>query len=457
MAFKNYPNQATAFKRLRDTLAIISELHDRGQQVLDDGVLGYELARRRAYTFRKFDYVNGTPESLEARITQEREKPSGRQGARTNARELRRTLIDLGWLRDDGSLSPSGRSVLESQEQSDEERGLLKQGLLDLELSDDDDDTSYSHPVRILLELLRHAPTTSRAGLELIFEATDDSDRELDRIKSLYDEIRLLPSNERAERIGIPESKRANSVKVFPTLAKYAGLVTEDASGVWRPSPAGLAAIGVPTDDEAEAMPPATVEVSAIGANVTAPAMAGAARRRRKLTRGAQKAASELGNHSVNRTVPRGLSPDQQAEAQRRLQERTEAHQALVRDFASRLSTGQFYEDTSSYDFVWSESESGPAHLFEMKTIDSDADAQVIRAVGQLMYYAHFNVVARFAEYPASQTLVVDGPLHDDLCDFLDSLNIGALQVTLGSNVIPLNHAGHLAVARLPLMQVAGE
>lgn len=444
---KNYPNQASTFGKLRDTLSTIKELKTDGHDVLDDGVLGYELARRRVYTFRDFDYVHGSNVALEARISQEKTKKPGNQGARTNARELRRTLIDLGWIVDDGSMTPSGEELLESEPSSDQERSLLKIGLLNLEAGDKEG-INFSHPVVIMLKLLSHAPTIRRGGLELALEAMDDSDAEIARVISLYDRIRNHPVENRAAMLGVSTSTVANAVKVFPTLSKYAGLVTEDQVGTWRLSGEGMHALelGVIPEDFAIEPPQASPPMTPVqGTDPTT------ARRRRRLTRGRRKDVNEVGQHATGRMTPTGLTPDQQAEAQQRLQERTDAHQEIVRSFAQRIGSGTFYEDTASYDLAWVSDDADDIHLFEVKTIASDSDAQIIRAVGQLLYYSHFNVVAKFEAQPSTRTVVVNDDVPLDLCEWLDTLGIGLLRTGADVGIQSLNSRGELILDLLPV------
>lgn len=430
---------------MRETLAIIRALHQAGTNVLNNSALGYELARRGAYTFRGFDYANGTKAALEARIAQEQTKNPSNQGAQTNAREFRRTFIDFNWLLDDGSTTPAGDALLASDPNSDEERALLRTALFQLEI-DDEDDGNFSRPVLVMLSLLRHAPTRHRAGLELALEARDSTEAELARLLTLYDEIRDLPSADRAARLGISEKVRANSVKIFPTLAKYAGLVTEDQAGLWRLTTEGLEALGEYVESEDEALEPPSESPEA-------PVITGknkSANRRRRLTRGREKDADSVGQHAVNKTVPQGLTPDQQAEAQQRLQERTENHQEMVRYFAKLIDGGTFYEDTSSYDLAWVSDESDDVHLFEMKTIAADGDAQVTRAVGQLLYYAHFNIVAKFKAYPSTRTLIVNAELHEDLSEFLETLGIAVIKAEFGKELVALNPAAETMLELLP-------
>lgn len=443
---KNYPNQASNFERIRNTLSTVKDLKNKGHNVADDGVLGYELARRKVYTFRGFDYVNGDASALEERIRAERAKPGSNQGARTFARELRRTLVDLGWIDAEGAITSHGDLLLDTTPDSDEERQLLADALLELELPGGPGDDA-THPIVILLKLLRHSPTHHRAGFELALAFSDDDLPDTEHGRQMYDGLRNRDAEYRAKILDVSETVRANSVKVFPTLAKYAGLVIEDQLGQWSISPEGLEALGIDSDAESVA-----AEVTETSPTPIEPKRASKnGERRRRLTKGRFKSADHVGMHALNKVVPKGLTPDQQAEAQTRLRERTTDHQALVRYFAQTIDGGNFYEDTSSYDLAWVSDQADDIHLFEMKTISSDADAQAIRAVGQLLYYSHFNIVARFGTYPSTRTLVVDGDLHPDLGDFLDTLGIGAIRAEAGSGLVALNQLGQVMLDVLPL------
>ncbi|QAY69245.1 hypothetical protein [Xylanimonas protaetiae] len=445
---KNYPNQAAEFSRVRSTLNTISSLNAQGLDVLDDGVLGYELARSRDYTFRGIDYTTASAQDIEARIVLEKAKPRGDQGARTNARELRRTLRDLGWLDSTGAVTSAGRALLACASQSQTERDLLAAGLMRVAVADAVTGR-VSHPVRMMLHLLHAAPSHRRLGLELALENLDDSPSETSRVIGLYQQ-NATDAQIRAAT-GVTENQQKNNRKIFPTLAKYAGLVVEDAQHDFHLTPSGRAAIGLPSPSTSVTATPTPTTATALpsGGNVV---VGGAQRQGRNLTVGRKRSVNQVGSHSVSRTVPAALTPDQQAEAQTRLGERTTVHQALVRQFAARIgdAAGEFWEDPASFDLVWAPTGVPERHIFEMKTIQSDADPQIIRAIGQLSYYAYFNVAKAFPGAPATKTVVVNDDLHQDLRDFLEHSGVGALRVHLDGTVEALNPLGQAMVALLP-------
>ena len=169
---KNFPHQYNDLRKLRATLETVHALNEAGQDAEDDGVLGYALARGRVYGFRGLDY-SGTASSVEARvedrIADDEKKPTGKQGARTAAREMRRTLRYLGWLEDDGTdLTPAGDALLDTAEGSDEEQILMQQAIASIAVADRDG--HISHPVQVLLRLI------------------DEVELDLERARSIRDE-----------------------------------------------------------------------------------------------------------------------------------------------------------------------------------------------------------------------------------------------------------------------------
>ena len=83
-AVKNYPNQVSNVSRIKAALRVIKQLDQAGSDVSDDGVLGYEAARERAYTFRNMP-ADASDGAIAQRIVAEQTKPPGNQGPRTFA------------------------------------------------------------------------------------------------------------------------------------------------------------------------------------------------------------------------------------------------------------------------------------------------------------------------------------------------------------------------------------
>ena len=64
---KNFPHQYNQLSKLRGTLAAVLDLNAAGESANNDGVLGFELARRQIYGFRSLD-VSGDEVEVRARI-----------------------------------------------------------------------------------------------------------------------------------------------------------------------------------------------------------------------------------------------------------------------------------------------------------------------------------------------------------------------------------------------------
>lgn len=401
---KNFPNQASDFSRLRNTLATVEDLVDHGENVLDDGTLGYELARRRLYTFRGLDYSSSAVRELvEVRLVDEQSKPRSTQGSRTNAREMRRTLQALGWLAD-GIITTEGAELLGTEPGSLQERALLAQALWDLELSDE---LGTIHPVRTMLNLLRLKPSRHRDGLELALEPRNETSTEANRVEQLY----LLPRSERQAFLDATDSQIANAVKIFPALAKAAGLVAEDAVGTLSLSPDGVALL-----------------------------QSGGARARDVIEQASKTRAREATHRTVRAdaiatlgapTIARPLSAEEQYRASELLNERTVRHQLLVRKLAAYIGApGRYHEDLQSFDLLFEpDSPSLPLVLFEAKTVEDDAALQSRRAVGQLAYYHFFNVSPVWPGRSVVRVLVTDRPLAVDILSFLQAEGVATLEI----------------------------
>ncbi len=415
---KNFPNQASDLARIRQTLAVLRSLGAAGADVTDDGVLGYELARVGAYTFRGLDLSKGRPtQLLAARISQEKLKHASDQGARTNAREMRRTFLALGWLRVDGTLTVEGEQLLNSAAGSQEERILLADALWNLELSDSGG--NVSHPVRVMLDLLNTAPSHHREGLELALEALDDSPGERKRARALY----LLDETQRGKALGVSRTVINNARKIFPALAKTAGLAVDDGHGNLTLSPDGHALMGDP---------------AATPGSVSRAGMAASQRRTRR------KVTSSTVARGMDAKPRRNLTNEEQQRAAELLAERTNRHQAVVRALAGLIeSSGTLYEDRFAFDLLWvSDNPSLPLILFEVKTVNGDAAEQCRRAVAQLSWYHFFEVSPDWPERAVREVAVFDAPLGGkQLQKYLESEDIASVHLQ-GSSFRPLSELG---------------
>ncbi|MGY1724742.1 hypothetical protein [Blastococcus sp. SYSU DS0533] len=426
---KNYPNQASSFPRIRDTLYVIDQLNQASEDATSDEVLGYACAQEGVYTFRGLDGTQATQRELDERIAQERKKPAASQGVRTFARELRRTLRDMGWVDHDAHVTAEGQALLASAAGSIEEQALLVEGLLSIEVTEKGG-VSPHHPIPVLLKLLAHRPTQHRDGLELALEPTDDSDAEFNRVRHLYD----LPRAQRMSQLGITDYQRANAVKIFPTLAVAAGLVVEDEDGFFSLSQEGWQIIGQPTT-------PATARTRI-------------AKRAKRTTVGKLVTSKTIAARRSSEP-PRTLTKEEQQRAAERLRERTFGHQALVRAMAQLIGDGdgELFEDEFAYDMLWVPFDATkPAILFEMKTITSDVDAhaRIRAAVGQLSYYEYFHAKPRLGDREVVRCAVFDHMVPIELRDYLTHENVGAIHLPTTGLALALNPRGQEVLDLLP-------
>jgi len=415
---KNYPNQVSSLDRMRGALRTIQSLHSLARSdgrpglmdPLDDGDFGYEAARRRIYTFRGL--VDASDADIEARIKSDLAKPSGSQGARTFAREARRTLRDMGWIDAHAAVTDQGEDFLATTPASPEERAYLTKGLMNIAVTDDEG--RVSHPVRIMLKLLAYKPSGARAGLELALEARDDSPEEYERIKRLYD---LSPDERRKVHL-ISDTQRANAVKVFPSLARTAGLVVEGPGRLYSITPDGKSILNTVQNGSHEHIVSSQNAKKVMGHRVTSKSVA----------------------MKLPTAVPKALSVEEQVLARIRLHERTIDHQQLVKDMARFIGdeSGSFYEDPFSFDLIWVPRGNGPLVLFEMKTVRDDESAQAVRALGQLAYYGHFKIPFTQRDRKLVKAAVFDRRIGDSMIDFLSREGIAVVTV-LDGIALPLN------------------
>lgn len=433
---KNFPHQYNDLTKLRATLDTERELRERGHDSTDDSVLGYELAWRGIYGFRGLDY-RGDDETVKHRIREridfELSKPRGSQGARTAAREMRRTLQYLGWLGDSGTdLTPAGEALLATQEGSDDERILMQQAIGGIAV--EDQDGRVSHPVQILLRLIEEVPLDSRRGMEVVLEAVDDSVAEFRRVAAIaaLDETARVDA---LKSLGWKRSQLDNAVKILPSFAMQSDLMAVDGAGRFILTDAGRRAIGR----------------AVTSTRVTQPGTRSSTRRSpaRRATASATTDPARVGRSRAPLDGDRrALSAEEQAMAAQLLYERTERHQALVREIAGRTQQGTFYEDAASYDLLIDQGARTDLVLVEVKTIAGDAGIQIRHAVGQLLYYRYFFAAPAFPGRGVRALIVVDDAVPGELAEFLQENSIGAI-VHIDGEFRALNELGSDLAARL--------
>lgn len=432
---KNFPHQHTLLSNLRATLEAIRVLSESGEDPSDDGVLGDRLARDRIHRFRGLDYTNNRnlARRIEKQISQQRGKPSSKQGARTAARENRKTLQYLGWLESNGTdLTIAGEALLRSDIGSDEEMDIMRVGVSQIELPGSKNNSS--HPILILLNLVDRFAFKTRDGMELALEADDDTEKEFQRVSYLAQRAPATRQR-RLTAKGVSENSIANARKVLPVFAMDSGLM-EYQSGKYVLTREGRELLKRPK--------------LLMGGRA-----AGSRRRRHASTKPTTKTRdpNRIGSpRAVTVAALRARSLEEQRAAAELLYERTNRHQELVRATAihckRHCSDCVFLEDASSYDLIIDSGIQNPLDLVEAKTIDDDAHSQVKRAVGQLYYYQYFVVRRKYRDRNIIKSVVVDDHIGDDLAEFLESRHIGLLVVT-GHDVRSQNASGQDIVDRL--------
>lgn len=165
MAIRNFPHQVNAIPKLRAALQVASEILQRGEDLHDDGIYGYAVVRSRVYTFRGLS--EPTDEQLEQRIAEEQIKSASNQGPRTFARDLRRTLLLLGFLELDEQgnfcVSESGSRLLSLSDLPHEESKLLWiNAVLGVELPSDVHGISPLHPALNMLRIIARVPDVEK-------------------------------------------------------------------------------------------------------------------------------------------------------------------------------------------------------------------------------------------------------------------------------------------------------
>jgi hypothetical protein len=432
---KNFPHQFNDPAKLIGSLQAIVDLEASGADAFEDDTLGYELARRQIYRFRALDYESpGVNERVIARIEGELAKALGSQGARTAARDVRRSLILLGFVTDELELTNLGGELLEAPPGSDQEQQLWQSALISARL--EDPGGNVSHPVRHLLALARNQPFAGRDGTELALEARDDTEAEYERIQAL---AQLLPID-RAQQLtagGATSNKIENARKILPALALHAGLLTSDPQGRLRLTEAGRALL-----EGAWELGP--MGPPAGGENADLAARFRPSRAPRRVNANTAARDRTFGDR-------RALTPEEQSEAARLLAERTDRHQGLVQRLAGLSGAADLYEDTASFDLLMVPAD-GALVLWEAKTINTyDAVSQIRSAVGQLFFYRHFAVAARWPGREVSLAIVVDRAISQDLVDFLTAMGIGALLLT--AELVALNELGNGILELLDQLQ----
>jgi hypothetical protein len=457
---KNFPHQVSTFSKLRGALEVINDLIQAGGNVSDDGILGYELARRGVYQFRGLNAP--TVAQLTQKIASEQQKSPSNQGARTFARDVRRTLGLLGFVQEGSSwsLTSTGHQLLSSTLGSSQEQAILQRALFDLELSDQ---AGTSHPVRILLRLVQQdAPLLGpkRKGMELALEAHDDSHTEYQRIRGLLQ----LDFDIRIAQIGVSHYSADNAVKILPALAESVGLIRFDtATDEWALTSAATSLLGATghagQHSPISGLPRRTVVKRTQRAAKRRSSDRTSPKKRRALQLRPVTASTAAASIEVNPAGWKRIEHVDQIAAITQGTGRTQRHHDLVKSLATYLGDEEWIFSMGQADLLAVPAVANDdAFLFEIKTLgEGDAETQVLKSLSQLAYY-EFRLLR---EYPLPNRMVCkvavfESDIDQLLADFLNSQGIAALRWD-GDALVALNDTGKAILERIELFRKADD
>lgn len=431
---KNFPHQHTSFSNLRAALTAIQALSELGKDPSDDGVLGDRLARDMVHRFRDINYetTEDLAQRIENQLVEEHSKTASNQGARTAARENRKTLRHLGWLQDQSTrMAIAGVALLDSPEGSLEEMDIIRAAVAQIELEDGDGNTS--HPMLVLLRLIDNFDFYTRDGMELALEAKDDSVEEFERIEALVNDDPVT-RRQKLNSAGVSDHRIANAKKILPVYAEKSGLIERDTNRKYVVTSAGAQFLSIQTESAISHSSETGTHPHTLRRGITQttdPAKVGRSR-----------AVTAAGLYTRN-------SGEQHAAAAL-LDERTERHQQLVRNTAGHCSLrdGMRKFSEGTYDLVINSGVEEPIDLIEAKTINGDARSQVRAALGQLLYYEYFLVQPNFPDQAIVKSIVIDQKIDADLVQFLTAQDVGVLVVT-HEDMYSQNELGSEIVERL--------
>lgn len=352
---KAFPHQISDLDKLTSALRVISLLRGQGKNPHNDGEYGSELAMTGVYSFRNLNT------SIPDRLDLERKKPSGDQGFRTAARDLRRFFMLCDLIDGNCELTIRGAEIVANSVQKPLRDALWREAMLDLRLGDADN--SVSHPYRVLLKLIAHHPGIETRKLYLAFEAIDDSLEEFERVLSLSN----LEFQKSLDETGTSSASAANAVKILPSIAEQVG-------DIKRGRESYITNTSTATEDGVEAASPAETIKKTL------------------------KPSTEVSPEDIAKIPSFGDAPDSStfdlAAANAIRKKRTIKHQQAVVSFAKVISASGFKVFENPFDCLGFKSGTGSI-LAEIKTLDGtakDERRQSIKALGQIKSYSYFNV-----------------------------------------------------------------
>ena len=411
---RNFPHQVNQIHKIKGVLQVVWQLVTDGRDVGDDGILGYAIARTGIYPFRNLP--SPSTQELEEVISREKGKPPSNQGPRTFARDLRRTLLLLGFLE---NIEPSiwrvtsyGQRVLELPDPPDPEAtALWTDAVVNLSLPDPSIGTVI-HPARNMLRIVSFKPGVEKRWLAFALDMLDDSDAELDRVLALQ----RLSFRVALGSIGAGQYTAANAVKILPSFLEQLGLMSIQ-GGTCTLTPSGLALIS------------ATQALASEQRFITRQAHRG-----RTITEPA-----DIPEHTSVSGRIRGT--EEQLHSMALLDERTSQHQQLVREIVTLLKmskqVSEIRTSDDAFDVLAFSGAMPEILLIEAKTLRNDAIIQSRIALGQLLFYEFFDIRPIAEGRSIRKVVVFDSEPGQQAREFLTAYDVACLVSGQGTLRVP--------------------
>lgn len=403
MRIRNFPHQVNTIAKLRGALQVAAEILERGEDLSDDGIYGYTLIRREIQRFG--DLPSPTPTELEERIEREQAKTESNQAPRTFARDLRRTLLFLGFLTKRGlgvlQLSGTGSRILGLPPlPHPETQALWIDAILGIALPGEPRG-AFLHPARNMLRIVQSIPNVEKRWLAFALSMNNDSGDDLDRMLEL---IRGGDFDEARQAAGASEYQAANAVKILPALLEQVSLISITSARC------NLEDLGRHVLSQHRFVTPSPVT----------PASVAPGRRRRRTTRYGYTVTSTEQIRIPEQGETTARTEEEQADTARLIRDGTAEHQRTVRTLVSLLqNVGETQCSEDAFDVLASSSIDDVLLLFEVKTLRNDGLARARDAVGQLLFYEFFDVLPRANQSTVLKVAVFNDEPGEDARAFL--------------------------------------
>lgn len=412
---RNFPHQINQIPKVRGALEVAVQLLGQGRDIGDDGVLGYSVTRIGIYNFRNLPAPSEN--ELESAIQREQGKPLSDQGPRTFARDLRRTLVLLGFLElnvtGEWRITQSGQRIVVLPDPPDPEAiSLWVNAMIDLSLPESAEEGGIIHPVYSMLRMVARTPGIEKRWLGFTLDMVDDSDAELNRVLALQ----AGSFEEALQVVGASKYMAANAVKILPSLMEQLGLMSIQ-GGVCTLTPSGMAFASMPRG--AIAPPTALLRQTRHGRVVADP--------------------RDVPEHAV--AQGRIRSTEEQLHTAALLDERTSRHQQLVKRIIRLLSNseriGEIRISDDAFDILASVPTRSELMLIEAKTLRNDALVQARIALGQLLFYEYFDVRPMAEGSTIRRIVAFDNEPGDQAREFLENYDVNSLVASSNLLIVP--------------------